>query len=129
MFPAYPLLSFNAAVTLYLMRGCLEVVFVKVTNSPYRVSYLKEFICSGIDNTPTTGVSIPSLHELHIFLVVVTSALISVSRILALWHYYHAPLALAFDFQYKYNEIPRRLLKATGLDCPPHPISSELTQP
>jgi alpha-1,2-mannosyltransferase len=31
---------------------------------------------------------------------------------LALWHYYHAPLTLAFDFQY--NEIPR-LLKATGL--------------
>ena len=31
---------------------------------------------------------------------------------MALWHYYHAPLSLAFDFQY--NEIPR-LLKATGL--------------
>ena len=46
------------------------------------------------------------------FSVVVTSALISISRILALWHYYHAPLTLAFDFQY--NEIPR-LLKATGL--------------
>ena len=46
------------------------------------------------------------------FSVVVASALISVSRILALWHYYHAPLTLAFDFQY--NEIPH-LLKATGL--------------
>ena len=66
MFPAYPLLCFNAAVALYLMRGWLEVAFVKVTNSPYKVSYVKVFICSGIDNTPTTGVSIPSLHELHI---------------------------------------------------------------
>jgi alpha-1,2-mannosyltransferase len=41
MFPAYPLLCFNAAVALYLMRGWLEVAYIKVTNSPYRVSYLK----------------------------------------------------------------------------------------
>ena len=46
------------------------------------------------------------------FSLVVTSSLISVSRILALWHYYHAPLTLAFDFQH--TEIPR-LLNATGL--------------
>jgi hypothetical protein len=44
MFPAYPLLCFNAAVALYLMRGWLEVAFIKVTNSPYRVSYLKASI-------------------------------------------------------------------------------------
>lgn len=37
MFPAYPLLCFNAAITLYLMRGWLEVIFVKVTKSPYQV--------------------------------------------------------------------------------------------
>lgn len=37
MFPVYPLLCFNAAVTLYLMRGWQEVVFIKLTNSPYRV--------------------------------------------------------------------------------------------
>jgi alpha-1,2-mannosyltransferase len=50
MFPAYPLLCFNAAVTLYLMRGWLEVAFIKVTNSPYRASYLIPFfMCSGID--------------------------------------------------------------------------------
>lgn len=38
MFPAYPLLCFNAAVMLYLMRGWQEVVFIKLTNSPYQVS-------------------------------------------------------------------------------------------
>lgn len=38
MFPAYPLLCFNAAVTLYLLRGWQEAFFIKLTNSPYRVS-------------------------------------------------------------------------------------------
>lgn len=66
MFPAYPLLCFNAAIALYLMRGWLEVAFIKVTNSPYRVSYLKAFICPGIDIPPTTGVSIIALQELHV---------------------------------------------------------------
>jgi alpha-1,2-mannosyltransferase len=38
MFPVYPLLCFNAAVTLYLMRGWLEIAFISLTKSPYRVS-------------------------------------------------------------------------------------------
>lgn len=38
MFPVYPLICFNAAVSVYLMRGWLEVAFVKITKSPYRVS-------------------------------------------------------------------------------------------
>lgn len=38
MFPAYPLICFNAAVTLYLARGWLEVAYVKFTASPYQVS-------------------------------------------------------------------------------------------
>ena len=37
-FPAYPLLCFNAAVALYLIRGWLETVYVKLTASPYKVS-------------------------------------------------------------------------------------------
>ena len=37
-FPAYPLLCFNAAVSLYLIRGWLEVLFIYKTNSPYEVS-------------------------------------------------------------------------------------------
>lgn len=40
MFPAYPLLCFNAAVTLYLMRGWQEVIFITLTKSPYRVSFV-----------------------------------------------------------------------------------------
>lgn len=39
MFPAYPLICFNAAVCVYLLRGWLEVAYIKSTNSPYRVSY------------------------------------------------------------------------------------------
>jgi len=93
MFPAYPLLCFNAAVALYLIRGWLEIAFIKVTNSPYKASQ-------------------SLLFRNFTFSLVVTSALISVSRILALWHYYHAPLTVAFDFQH--TEIPR-LLNATGL--------------
>lgn len=38
MFPAYPLLCFNAAITLYLMRGWQEVIYISLTKSPYRVS-------------------------------------------------------------------------------------------
>jgi len=38
MFPAYPMLCFNAAVTLYLVRGWQEAAFIKLTNSPYRAS-------------------------------------------------------------------------------------------
>lgn len=65
MFPAYPLLCFNAAVTVYLMRGWLEVAFIKVTKSPYRVSYSKLFImCPGTDIL--IGLSIVTLQELHV---------------------------------------------------------------
>ena len=38
MFPAYPMLCFNAAVTLYLVRGWQEAAFIKLTKSPYRAS-------------------------------------------------------------------------------------------
>lgn len=37
MFPAYPLLCFNACVTVYLIRGWFETAYVKITRSPYRV--------------------------------------------------------------------------------------------
>lgn len=37
VFPAYPLICFNAAVTIYLLRGWLEVAYIHVTKSPYRV--------------------------------------------------------------------------------------------
>ena len=38
MFPIYTMLAFNAAVAIYLMRGWLESAFIKLTNSPYKVS-------------------------------------------------------------------------------------------
>ena len=40
MFPIYPLLCFNAAVTLYLVRGWMEKTYITVTKSPYRVGLL-----------------------------------------------------------------------------------------
>lgn len=49
MFPVYPLLCFNAAVTLYLVRGWMEVSFIKVTKSPYQVSELKREIFLSIN--------------------------------------------------------------------------------
>ncbi|KAK7063943.1 mannosyltransferase [Favolaschia claudopus] len=93
MFPAYPLLCFNAAVTLYLMRGWLETAFIKLTKSPYRASQ------STIFRTFTSS-------------VVVASAVISISRILALTYYYHSPMSVVFKFQVE--ELPR-LLRNTGL--------------
>jgi alpha-1,2-mannosyltransferase len=38
MFPIYTILVFNAAVTLYLVRGWFEVVYIRTTASQYRVS-------------------------------------------------------------------------------------------
>ncbi|KAJ6469635.1 glycosyltransferase family 22 protein [Mycena vitilis] len=93
MFPAYPLLCFNAAVTLYLVRGWLETAFISLTKSPYRASQ------STIFRTFTSS-------------VVVASAFISVSRILALTFYYHSPLSVVYNFQTE--ELPR-LLNETGL--------------
>ena len=37
MYPVYPIICFNAAVTIYLMRGWMETAFVTLTKSPYRV--------------------------------------------------------------------------------------------
>jgi len=37
MFPIYPLLCFNAAVTLYLVRGWMEKAYITITKSPYKV--------------------------------------------------------------------------------------------
>ncbi|KAJ7204337.1 glycosyltransferase family 22 protein [Mycena pura] len=93
MFPAYPLLCFNAAVTLYLMRGWMETIFISITKSPYRASQTTIF------RTFTLS-------------VLVTSAAISVSRILALTIYYHSPMSVVYSFQIK--ELPR-LLNNTGL--------------
>lgn len=38
MYPVYPLVCFNAAITTFLVRGWIEVAYIKITKSPYRVS-------------------------------------------------------------------------------------------
>ena len=40
MYPIYPLLCFNAAVTVYLFRGWLEAIYIKATASPYKVGLI-----------------------------------------------------------------------------------------
>ena len=44
LFPAYGLILLNGCTTLYLARGWLEQAFLKVTKSPYRVSFLIQLI-------------------------------------------------------------------------------------
>ncbi|EEB91883.1 hypothetical protein MPER_09690 [Moniliophthora perniciosa FA553] len=103
MFPVYPLLAFNAAVTIYLVRGWMETAFISVTKSPYRAS--RTSIFSSFTSS-----------------VVVVSALLSISRIFANWHYYHAPLTIAYSFEMK--ELPW-LLNTTGLLPPPPPSTNK----
>ena len=37
MYPIYPMIAFNGAVTIYLVRGWFEAAFIAITNSPYQV--------------------------------------------------------------------------------------------
>ncbi|THH33402.1 hypothetical protein EUX98_g781 [Antrodiella citrinella] len=92
MYPIYPLLCFNAAVALYLTRGWLEVAYVKVTQSPYRASKATLF-------------SRFTLSVVSAFMV------ISATRTLALWEYYHAPMTIVYRLESQ--ELPR-LLNTTG---------------
>lgn len=41
MYPAYPLLCLNAAVTVFLVKGWVETAYVKITASPYQVGPLR----------------------------------------------------------------------------------------
>ncbi|KAF7968131.1 hypothetical protein HWV62_31803 [Athelia sp. TMB] len=106
MFPAYPMLCFNAAVALYLVRGWLEVTYIKMTNSPYQASRSKIF-------------------SNFTFYIVCFAGVISMSRIVALWKYYHAPQTIYF--QLEDSELPR-LLQATGLvpEFPPNTPVEEI---
>ncbi|KAH8099315.1 asparagine-linked glycosylation 9 protein isoform a [Cristinia sonorae] len=98
MFPIYPLICFNAAVTVYLMRGWLEAAYIKFTQSPYKASRATMFS--------------------RFTLSVVTAFMVlSVTRTLALWEYYHAPMTIAYRLESQ--ELPR-LLNATGhITLPP----------
>lgn len=85
MFPAFPLICFQAAVTLTLARGWMQHAYVKITNAPYNAAR------SSIFSTNTS-------------LVVMLTTIISVARILALQHYFKAPMTALFHFQY--SELP-----------------------
>ncbi|KIP10081.1 glycosyltransferase family 22 protein [Phlebiopsis gigantea 11061_1 CR5-6] len=100
MYPIYPLICFNGAVTIYLVRGWMEVAYVAITKSPYRASTARIF----------------SRFTLS---VVSASVVISISRALAQWKYYHAPMTMMY--QLEAYEIPK-VLNATGLvRLPPPP--------
>ncbi|WVN87816.1 uncharacterized protein L203_103011 [Cryptococcus depauperatus CBS 7841] len=81
-FPAYPLLCFNAAVTIYLIRGWLEQGYVYLTKSPYNAG--RTSIFSGFT-----------------LLVVFLPSLLSIARISAIFQFYHAPFDIAHHFQYQ----------------------------
>ncbi|KAF9074855.1 glycosyltransferase family 22 protein [Rhodocollybia butyracea] len=102
MFPAYPMLCFNAAVTVYLVRGWMETAFIAATKSPYRASR------SSIFSTFTLS-------------VLTTTAVFSASRIAANWKYYHAPLAIANHFEAK--ELPH-ILTIAGI-LPEHVAATQ----
>jgi len=97
MFPAYTMVCFNAAVTVYLVRGWMEATFISLTKSPYRASK------SSIFSTFTSS-------------IVICSAILSISRIMANWNYYHAPISVLYELESK--ELPF-LLNITKLLPPP----------
>ena len=99
MFPAYTLVAFNAAVTLFLIRGWIEVAYIKATRSPYKASRT-------------------SLFQITTLAVMSFATVVSISRILALNYYYHAPLSVVYKFETA--ELPR-VLNVTGLLPPPPP--------
>ena len=79
MFPAYPLLCFNAAVCLSLARGWMERWYTDATKSPYRAS--KSYLFTAITSA-TLGVA----------------TIFGLSRILHTAQSYHAPVSLLNHF-------------------------------
>lgn len=106
LFPIYPLICFNAAVSLYLVRGWMEVAYIKITNSPYKASQ-------------------ESLFGRFTLSVVTASMVFSLSRILAHYEYYHAPMSIAFKFETE--ELPR-FLNTTGHITLPSPRPANATR-
>ena len=112
MFPVYQLICANAAVALYLVRGWAERIFIEITKSPYRVHFFSGVNISHINPILFFQASRTSLFQTLTRSIMATFIFISVTRIMALNHYYHAPLDVVFNFETK--ELPR-LLNVTGL--------------
>ncbi|KAG8961232.1 mannosyltransferase [Tulasnella sp. 419] len=92
MYPIYPLICFNAAVALYLFKSWAEVAYTKATSS-YQASK------TGLFSNLTLW-------------TILFSGIISFSRIMAIYRYYHAPFAIVGHLEFK--ELPR-VLNATNL--------------
>ncbi|KAK4689384.1 hypothetical protein P7C73_g729, partial [Tremellales sp. Uapishka_1] len=97
-YPAYPLLCFNAATTLYLVKGWMETYFIYRTNSPYRASKTGAF----------------SWFTLTVILV---PGIISIGRVFALGKFYHAPFDIVHHFEY--HTIPSILTELGYSPLPP----------
>ena len=132
MYPIYPLICFNAAVTVYLVRGWFETAFIVVTNSPYRVRVSRPPVSSSLTPhilnfvpPPLLQASRSSLFSQFTLSVVATSGVLSLARIMAHWKYYHAPMSVTYALEAV--EVPR-LLNATGhihLPPPLHPARGQ----
>ncbi|POW19239.1 hypothetical protein PSHT_04916, partial [Puccinia striiformis] len=116
MHPIYTLISFNAAVSLSLMRGWIEDIYIQVTSSPYKVKPPPVVIQSHtfISHQPFACFSLQKAGRTSIFstftrTVILTSSCIGIPRILALQNYYHGPLDIMFHFQY--NELPTQAIQ------------------
>jgi alpha-1,2-mannosyltransferase len=99
MFPAYPLLCFNAAVTVFLVRGWLETIFVSITKSPYRASQ-------------------SSMFSWFTLAAIIVPSILSIGRIIGIFKFYHAPLDVMHHFQY---ETLPSVLKDLGFAPIPYP--------
>ncbi|KOS15887.1 glycosyltransferase family 22 protein [Malassezia pachydermatis] len=75
MYPMYPLLCFNAALSLYLLRAMLEQMYMHITHSPYRAS--RTILFSSCTLVP-----------------LLAACILGAMRSMALVQHYHAPLSL-----------------------------------
>jgi alpha-1,2-mannosyltransferase len=82
MFPAYPFLCFNACVSIFLIRGWFETIYVNATNSPYRAAQ-------------------SDLFSWFTFLAVIVPSVLSLGRVAGQKNFYGAPMAITNHFQYK----------------------------
>lgn len=73
LYPVYPLLCFNAAVALYILRAWLEAAYLRLTRSPYRASRT-------------------ILFPLFTLAPLLLAGMLGVLRLVALVHHYHAPM-------------------------------------
>lgn len=88
------------------------------------IKYVSSFLpCLSALTKPYNQASRSSIFRLFTTSVVLFSILISASRILALWYYYHAPLSLVYSLESQ--ELPRLLNDSGLLPTPSRPVSKQ----